>query len=303
MKSIKNNVGDSENRYRMDDELAISLGLTVNKSRRYRMSDVKVDQLKDKVNRTPRLLVYDIETSRALFKGWWTGKRYVGYQDMVAEPKVISIAYKWLGKDEVYTLKWDMETHCDKEMIREFMEVFNSADVLIGQNNDRFDNRWVVGRAIKYGFRVNNFVRSFDIMKQMKKVARIPSYSMGFMTKWKGVELKQSHEGIHMWDMIEDGTPEQQAEYMEKMLEYNRGDIKSTEEMYHAFKPYFGSVTHVGVLLGRQRYTCPSCGSDHVSKVAETVTPAGTVQYIMECQEEVCKTQYKISNTVFKQFA
>jgi hypothetical protein len=40
--------------------------------------------------------------------------------------------------------------------------------MVIGQNNDRFDNRWVNARAMKYDLEVNTFVRSFDIMKELK---------------------------------------------------------------------------------------------------------------------------------------
>jgi len=301
MKKIRENYGDSKNRYRLDDRLALEMGLTLNKSRRYRLSPEKVKELDDRVNKNPRLLVYDIETSRATFKAWWSGKTYNGVADMVQEPRIISIAWKWIGEDEVYHLTWDKD-HSDEDMIREFMPIYNSADVIIGQNNDRFDNRWLVARAIKFGVPVNNYVRSFDIMKQMKRVARLPGYSMAFLTKYKGITNKQSHEGIIMWKMIEDGTPEQQEEYLKKMVDYNIGDIVATEDMYHSFKPYFGSVTHMGVLLGKQRYSCPSCGSSHVDYHGITVTPAGTQQVVMQCKEDNCLTQYKVSKKVYEEF-
>ena len=171
-----------------------------------------------------RIMVYDIETSRVNAKVWWTGKQYVGHKQLLEEPKVISISWKWLGEDKIHALTWDKD-HCDKKMLTKFMKQYNSADMVIGQNNDRFDNRWINARAMKHNIHFNTFVKSFDIMKQTKRLFRLPSYSMDYITKFLNVENKQTHEGIKMWDMIQDGNKKQQKEYLKKMVAYNVGDI------------------------------------------------------------------------------
>lgn len=244
-----------------------------------------------------KIMIYDIETSQAEFKQWWTGKRYVSHDRMTKEPEILSIAWKWLGDDMIYTDCWDMETHSDKELMERFLAEYNTADMVIGQNNDRFDNRWINARALKHGLYVNTMVRSFDIMKQGKRLFRLPSYSMAFMTKFLGITLKQNHEGILMWDMIEDGTPEEQAEYMAKMLDYNIGDIISTEEMYFKMRPYMGHVTHFGVLDGKGKHSCPNCGGSNIELVRTTTTPAGTIQRIMRCKDD--NVEFRISNSLY----
>lgn len=244
-----------------------------------------------------KLLVYDIETSQAEFKQWWTGKRFVSHDRMTKEPEILSIAWKWIGKETVFTDHWDMKTHSDKGLMERFLEEYNKADMVIGQNNDRFDNRWINARALKHGLYVNTHVRSFDIMKQNKRLFRLPSYSMAFMTKFLGITLKQSHEGIHMWDMIEDGTPKEQKEYMDKMLKYNVGDIISTEEMYYKIRPYVGHMMHVGALEGKGKYSCPSCGGTNIELVRTTSTPAGTLQRIMKCNDD--NVEFRISNSLY----
>jgi len=298
LKKFKENVGDSKNRYRLSDAEATRLGLGLNKSGRYRLNRKKVKELESILSQ-PKMLVYDIETSRGVFKAWWTGKQYLGHHQLIKEPAIISIAWKWVGFDEVYTLTWD-KNHCDKKMVEKFMKVYNSADVVVGQNNDRFDNRWVVARAIKWDLEVNNFVRSFDIMKQMKRIARIPSYSMKFITQFKGLIDKQSHEGIYMWDMVEDGTVEEQKEYLQKMVDYNIGDIIATEDMFLKLRPYFGSVTHLGVALGKLRHTCPHCGGSNVEYYGTSITTAGTRQIVMRCKDD--GVQYKVSTKIYEDF-
>jgi len=246
-----------------------------------------------------KVMVYDIETSRISAKVWWTGKQYIGHKQLLEEPKVISISYKWLGEDKIHAFTWD-KNHCDKKMLTKFMALYNSADMVIGQNNDRFDNRWINARAMKHGIHFNTFVKSFDIMKQTKKLFRLPSYSMDYITKYLNVENKQTHEGIKMWDMIQDGNKKQQKEYLKKMVAYNVGDIVSTEAMYVKLRKYMGHKVHFGVLAGKPKYSSPSDGTTDIRLIKTTTSVAGTLSYIMQSNTD--GVQFKLNNTAYKQF-
>ena len=248
---------------------------------------------------TPKLLIYDLETSRATFKRFWTGKQYLGYKDMKDEPAIISVAWKWFGEDEVYTLAWDSK-HSDEALMKKFLKEYNKADLVIGVNNDNFDNRWINARAAKYNLEVNVFVKSFDIMKQAKRMFRLPSYSMDFMAKYFGVTNKQGHEGIKMWDMVEDGNKTEQKEYLQKMIDYNIGDIVATEDLFVYFAKYFKLPIHLGTLTGEAKWTSPYTGSDNVELMHTMTTAAGTTQRVMKCLDT--NSQFKISNTEYFKF-
>ena len=235
-----------------------------------------------------RIMVYDIETSRVTAKVWWTGKQYVGHKQLLEEPKVISISWKWLGEDKIHALTWDKD-HCDKKMLTKFMKQYNSADMVIGQNNDRFDNRWINARAMKHNIHFNTFVKSFDIMKQTKRLFRLPSYSMDYITKFLNVENKQTHEGIKMWDMIQDGNKKQQKEYLKKMVAYNVGDIVSTEAMYVKLRKYMNHKVHFGVLNGQPKYSSPSDGTLDVKLLRVSSTPAGQLNNNRGCKNPQLK--------------
>lgn len=247
----------------------------------------------------PKIMIYDIETSRMTFKRFWTGKQYVSYRDMIEEPSIITVAWKWLGEDQVNTLTWDSK-HSDKGLMESFMPEFNKADLVIGVNNNNFDNRWIAARAMKYGIDYNNYVKSFDLLKHAKRVFRLPSYSMDFMTKFAGITNKQSHEGIVMWDKIESGTEEEQKEYLQKMIDYNIGDIAATEAMYVRFKKYFKSPLHKGVSLGSGKSSCSCCGGSNIELYQTQVSPAGTISRIMICLDD--RVKFKISNSDYLKY-
>lgn len=251
------------------------------------------------IKHPPKVMIYDIETSRGVAKVWWSGKQFVNGNNFVKYPKIISICWKWLGEDKIFSLKWG-KNQDDKKMLAKFLKEYNKADMVIGQNNDRFDNRWVYARAAKHDLDVNTLVRSFDIMKQNKRIFRLPSYSMKFMCKYFDVEQKLEHEGIKMWDMIEDGTPEEKEEYLAKMIEYNEGDIISTEALYRRLSKYYGHKTHFGVLHGEERYTCPRSGTKDVFLYKTSVTPKGTIQRIMKSNYD--GSLFSISNRIYMQY-
>ena len=137
-------------------------------------------------------------------------------------------------------------------------------------------------------------------MKETKRLFRLPSYSMAYITNFLGVETKLQHEGIIMWDKIQFGTKEEQAEYLQKMVDYNRQDIVATEDMYLSLRKYMGNKVHFGVLNGNEKFTCPNCGSYNVKLYSTQVTPAGTVQRVMVCKEDGVK--YKITNKTYMEY-
>jgi len=287
----------NKSRKKVQEELSDFLGVTERTIRNYAKElslSIKASNLVD-----DKIMVYDIETSRTEATVWWTGKQYINHKQLRTEPKIISIAWKWVGEDKVHYLTWNKE-HCDRDMLSRFLNEYNKASMVIGQNNNSFDNKWVNTRAAKHKLRVDRYVKSFDIYRMAKRYFRLPSFSMAYMANYFGLTLKQSHEGMHMWDMIEYGNASQQREYLSKMVDYNKGDIVTTEELYMTLKPYFGSVTNNAVKQGLPKWACPVSGSLDVSLLKTIFTEQGTVQRILFCEET--QHQYKVSNKSYMDF-
>ena len=92
---------------------------------------------------------------------------------------------------------------------------------------------------------------------------------------------------------------EEKLEYIQKMLDYNIGDIVTTEEIFLKLRKYLGTEINMNMLQGgTDKWRCPWTGSEEVQLDRVTSTKAGTMQYIMRGEEG----QYKISQRDYNKF-
>lgn len=239
-------------------------------------------------------LFWDIETSPNLVYSWRIGYNLsLQPHDIVKERAIISIAYKWEHEDEVKILTWD-ENQCDKKMLEEFVEVLHSADESVAHNGKRFDEKWLRTRCIYH--RIPTFPRykSLDTLLKAKQGFNFNSNKLDYIAKYLGVGAKLQHEGFEMWrKIIEDKDPEA----LEAMCQYNKIDVIVLQDVYHALKSYVNPETHEGVILGKEKHSCPYCGGEESELLKNTVTTKGTIQRVMECNN--CSSTFTIANSTY----
>jgi uncharacterized protein YprB with RNaseH-like and TPR domain len=252
-------------------------------------------------NQTPKatlkVLFYDIETTFVEARVWSSGKQYVGHNAITTETQIITVAYKWADSNDVKVIKWDRKSKSDMKLMNKFVKIYNKADMVVGFNNNSFDNKIVHSRAMKHSLQINTLVKSFDIMRQVKRVFRLPSYSMAYIAKYLGLQGKLTHSGIQMWEDIQWGNKASYKASMKLMVLYNIQDVALTEEIYYKLRQYLGNVIHAGAVLGKVGITCPSCGSSDIKLDHTTTTPAGTIQRVMICNKD--KVKFKITNSAY----
>src|SRR5699024_59473 len=135
-------------------------------------------------------------------------------------------------------VKWDKK-RSDKKLIIEFLKVYNEADMVIGINNNRFDNKYINSRAAKYGLDVNLHVKSLDVQKECRRLFRLPSYSMKYLGRYFEIPVQKMK--VHLEDIWEDliyGTKKESKKAMKLLIKYNIQDILTTEQLYLRLRKY-----------------------------------------------------------------
>lgn len=247
-----------------------------------------------------KVLIYDIETTYLTFNLWRGGKQYVSYRNLAntnSETRIITIAYKYLGEKDVTVLTWDNDTKSDKDLVTEFLSIYNSADAVIGVNNNSFDNKIVKTRAAKYRLPINNYVRSIDVQKIARRNFKLESYSMKYMCEYFGLTLKLGHEGFDMWRKIQETTGKESDKALYDMALYNIGDIEATEDLYNLIIQY--SKPKVNLSKNDNKFANPISGSTNLKLYQIQKTAAGYNQYIMKDENGL---QHKLSQTQYNKF-
>ena len=247
-------------------------------------------------------LFYDIETSYNIGKFWRTGYNLnIGSQDIIHERAIICVSYKWKDEDKVHTLRWDKGN--DKTLVKEFIKVMNEADELVGHNIERYDNKFMMTRAIKHDILALPKYTNNDTLHIAKRHFTFSDNKLNTIAQFLGLGMKLPHTGLKMWDdivlydILNIGNKKERDASFDLMTDYCEQDVILTEQVFNKLKLYTEHKTHHGVILGMRKSSCPECGSTNIETVKNVVTKAGTIKWLMKCKD--CGTQFFISNTEY----
>lgn len=243
---------------------------------------------KSKTTYTKRLF-YDIETSYNIVKAWRAGYNLsINSEDIIHERAVITIAYKWEGDTDVTVLAWDKGD--DRKVIEEFVKVMAEADELVGHNIDKFDTKFVLGRALYHGIETLPKYKSTDTLKIARSKFMLNSNKLDYIAQLLGIGAKTKHRGMAMWDDI---ILRQDKKALEEMIEYNVQDVFLTEEVYNRLVVYTEAKNNFALVKGASIEGCPECGGVHATELKMFVSKAGTKSHLMKCD---CGTNFTINN-------
>ena len=216
---------------------------------------------------TARILVFDVETQRAIVE---TFSLFVDYHhiDRVLVPaRLLCFAAQWHGEDKVhFSAAWDDEDEYSYEiMLRSAWDLLNEADFVVGWNNTRFDDQWFQAEFGRLGLGRPSPFKSLDLMKVAKK-----NFGSGLMSKklqwsaryWLG-DSKASHGGMDLWHEIRYGNKKSRREAQKIMRAYNEHDVVLTSNLLDRYLPWTG----INVALYEENPEgCTKCSSTDLVK-------------------------------------
>lgn len=181
-----------------------------------------------KKERPKKRLFFDIEVSPDIVLSWGVGNKInISHDSIIQERAIICICWKWEGDDETYSLIWNNGN--DKEMLKKFAKVIDSADEVIGQNGDNFDIKWLRTRCLYHNIPISVKFNSIDTLKMARANFRFNSNRLDYMGRFLGYggKIKTDYE---MWKNI---LLDNDQKSMTLMVNYCKEDVVLLEKVYN----------------------------------------------------------------------
>ncbi len=212
------------------------------------------------VQQNPRVAIIDLETLPLKIEGYLWGIRdqYLSYDMVAQDSHMLSWSAKYLNSSQVFHDIMTPEEAIKYDSLRvtnSLMEFINNCDIVIGHNWNGFDGK-ILNSELMFHYLPPVKYRSIDTYTLLKNNFRETSYKLADINKKYGIRDKISNEGMRLWVKCANG--EQEA--LDTMLDYNDGDIFSTEELFWRIQPYVNnSVPNFGTYQDGLSKAC-NCG-------------------------------------------
>ena len=227
-------------------------------------SDEEDEKLFGKIEPTgAKILYFDVETAPISAAVWGLWDNNVSLNMIQSDWYLLSFCAKWAHSDEVIYFDkrdtWNDED--DSELLQELWSLLDDADIVIGQNSKKFDEKKVNARFILNGMKPPSHYRSIDTMQIAKRHFGFTSNKLEYMTDKLCKKYKKlthgKFAGYELWKQCLVGNPAA----WDEMRDYNINDVLSLEELYHILRPYFKGNLNLNVYSNTDDFKCV-CGND-----------------------------------------
>lgn len=227
---------------------------------------------------TIKRLFWDIEVSPNVVLAFRAGyEQTINHDAIIHERKIICIGYKWAGDAKPTVLRWSKDQD-DEDLLRDFLLVAADADELVAHFGDRFDLLWLRTRCLLKRLPPIPQHKTIDTKAWAAKHFYFNSNKLDYISQVLGHGAKEKME-FEDWKKI---TLFNDKKTLDKMCHYCGVDVDKLELVYNDMAPYMKPKSHVGVMGGMDKWTCPWTGSDRVAKDKTRTTASGTVQHQMK---------------------
>lgn len=209
---------------------------------------------------SPNILFIDIETAPMRAAVWQLWDQNVGLNQIENDWYILSFCAKWQGSDEVIyeDLRGYVHDEDDHGLLLSIWKLFDQADIVIGHNLKRFDNKKINARFFEHGFPPPSHYKQVDTLTMAKSKFAFTSNKLEYLTdKFCTQYKKLQHSkfaGYTLWaECLKDNK-----EAWDEMRDYNINDVLSLEELYDKLKAWDTSHPNVSVYTGKHTCTCGS---------------------------------------------
>lgn len=194
----------------------------------------------------PKVLLLDIETAPIIAHVWGLWDNNVSLDQIVSDWHILSWSAKWLGDAPNKIMYADQskakDIKDDKAILQKIWNLLDEADVIIGQNSKKFDQKKLNARFIIHGMQPPSSYKHIDTLEIAKKHFAFTSNKLAYMSeklnkKYKKLKHKK-FPGHEMWVECLKGN----KEAWRCMEKYNKYDVLALEETYQALMPWDNTI-------------------------------------------------------------
>lgn len=165
-------------------------------------------------------------------------------------------------------------------MLAEFVKIANTAEELVGHNGDKFDMAWIRTRCLYHRIPMFPTYTTIDTLKVSRSKFRFNSNRLNYIADFLGLGQKRKVE-FNLW---KDVLLKNDRKALDTMVKYCKRDVSLLQDVFTELSKHIEPKTHYGVINGKDRGTCPECGSDHLVYQRMRVTATGIKRYRFKCR-------------------
>lgn len=235
-----------------------------------------------------KIVFWDIEISKMIYATFDPRSGYFEPDSLLQQSLIVCASWKVLGQKDIHSVVIRPGSKDDYEVVKTLRGALLDADLLVHHNGDRFDLKLLNSRLLYHNLDPLPHIPTVDTYKVIKKVCKLPSYKLDFLTKVFGLVHKQKIEGS-IWLDITFLKPKA----LKILRDYNRQDVKCLEALYLKLLPYMTTHPHVGALKNLDRFgSCPKCGGTKIKKNGVRCTASGIRKQELQCRS--CGGYFKV---------
>ena len=235
---------------------------------------------KDLVKKTDlRVLTFDIENAPNTVYTWGLYDQSVGISQIKEPGRVFGFGGKWYDESKPFFYGEGSLTH--EEVILKSHAVLNEAYILVSYNGKSFDMKHMNKEFLGLGLPPVKPSKHIDLLQVVRRKFNLPSRKLDYVAQFLGLGSKTKHTGFELWKDCMAGDSKAWA----LMERYCKQDVKLTEDVYNAIRPWIPNHPHLGVWLGSE-WVCTNCGTEidpakpHEAKAVANVTSYNLYQCV-----------------------
>lgn len=217
----------------------------------------------------PKILLFDLESAADISVGFQRWNVNISPDNVIQDGHwILSAAWKWLGDPEVFSCAVSSEEALvcnDINPVSQLFEAFESSNIVIGHNSDKFDLPLFKTRLLLNGMDNHRTVKSIDTLKIAKQL-KFPSNKLSSIAKYLGLEDTKHDMNIKDWIACNNGDPEA----LEKMRKYNAQDVLLLEQIYLRLRS-FDTKSSIDRFYFDEKERCSACGHEHLTSTGNSV--------------------------------